>query len=158
MITPDKQAFLEDLETPDFKLGELDLKWKLIKIEDDNPFVFIMVSAAKRPNSPESYTFRFKIDNYPAYAPEICIWDVDNECKLDETNRPSGPDSFKILFRTNWRNGEHLYAPYERVALATHSNWVSEYKDLCWKSGDSIVKILNDLYRQLQSDRYEGVK
>jgi hypothetical protein len=42
--------------------------------------------------------------------------------------------------------------------LNTHPDWPSTYKDLCWKSGDCIVKILNDLYRQLQSDRYEGVK
>jgi hypothetical protein len=158
MIAPDKQAFLEDLETPDFKLGVLDSKWKLIKIEDDNPIAFIEVSAAPRANSPESYVFRFKIDNYPAYAPEICIWDIDNDCKLVEVKRPSGPDSFKILFRTNWENGDHLYAPYERIGLNTHPDWPSTYKDLCWKSGDCIVKILNDLYRQLQSDRYEGVK
>lgn len=158
MMSPDKQAFLYDLETPDFKLGVLDSKWKLIKIEDENPIAFIEISAAPRANSPESYVFRFIIDNYPAYAPEICIWDLEMRCKLDSAKRPYGSESYRYLFRADWLNGEHLYAPYERLTLQNHSAWPNEYNDLCWKSGDSILKVLNDLYRQLQSDRYEGVK
>jgi len=157
MSSPDEQAFLEDLKAPDFKLGVIDNKWKLEKLEENGPFAYISIFAAFRSNSPDYFTFRFKIDNYPAQAPEICIWDLGNECKLSEALRPTGPDNFKILFRTNWMNGDHLYAPYERKALITHPDWTTKYRELCWKAGDSVVKILNDLFRQLNSSLYGGI-
>ena len=157
MSSPDLQAFLDDLKAPDFKLGVLDQKWEMVKLVEEGPFAYIAIFTAPRSNSPDFFTFRFKIDNYPAQAPEICIWDLVNDCKLSEALRPTGPDNFKILFRTNWQNGDHLYAPYERVAFSTHSDWSTKYRELCWKAGDSVVKILNDLHRQLNSSLYEGI-
>ena len=159
MIRPDVETFMNDIESASFKLGEFDGKWKYIRIDadgDDCPIAFIRVFAAYRKDSPDSYDFRFKIDNYPSETPEICIWNLDTNVKLEVGLRPTGSEGIKLLFRTNWENGNHLYAPYERVALRSHPGWLNQYKDLCWSSGDSIIKILLDLYRRLNSNEYHG--
>lgn len=159
MVRPDIEAFNEDVNSAIFKLGELNCKWQLIRIDAEgssDPLAFIRVFTAKRENSPDSYVFRLKIDNFPAIAPEVCIWDLSTNTKLTKGYRPIGSKGINTLFRTDWEHGNHLYAPYERRALQTHSNWNKIYGDLCWKSGDSITKILHDLSRKLNSNEYHG--
>lgn len=120
------------------------------------PIVLIWVKAKEKANSSEKYFFQFKLDGYPHKAPEICIWDIENNCQLDTASRPRGTGKVEMAFRVNWGEGKHLYAPYERHALETHSDWPLKYPSMYWKPKDTIVKILEDLYSILNSEDYHG--
>lgn len=160
-MRPDTIKFTSDLENSRVKEGIFNGKWGILSSENgwpDWPSVFIWISAAERENSPDKYYFKLDLLNYPSQAPLICIWDIANKAPLIESKRPSGGETITMLFRTNWEGGNHLYAPYERRALATHPNWISEYPSLCWKPTDTILKVLEDILYALHSADYHGSK
>ena len=153
-------AFNKDVLDGSFKLAITQEKWGIVDDSDERPtwpFILIWVAAAERENSPNRYYFRFELDNYPSQAPNICIWDYKNNKPLVGTDRPKGVEDAAILFRSDaWEQGLHLYAPYERKALATHPDWLRTYPNMCWKPTDSIIKALENIHETLNSSQYHG--
>ena len=158
-MRPDVLGFNRHVNNGDFQLAAQQGKWGIVNNDSERPtwpFTIIWVSASPRENSPEKYYFRFELTNYPSDPPDICIWNHETNTPLEAEFRPKGVEDAKMLFRTDWENGLHLYAPYERKGLSTHGNWPNEYPDMCWKAGDSIVKALENIHYTLNSKDYHG--
>ena len=159
-MRPDILKFNLDVESSQFKLAAHQGRWGIVDNSNDRPtwpVILIWVAAAERANGPDKFYFRFELDNYPAQAPNICIWDIEMNISLGPHKRPKGVGNSGILFRSDWEGVHHLYAPYERRALATHPNWLSEYPTLYWRSTDEISKILEDIYLTLNNPDYHGI-
>ncbi len=159
-MRPDTSKFNIDVESSQFKLAAHQGKWGIVDNSSDRPtwpVIFIWVAAAKRANGPEKFYFRFELESYPSQAPNIGIWDIETNASLTQSKRPKGIGNSSMLFRSDWEGAVHLYAPYERHALATHPDWLAQYPSLYWKSSDSISKVLEDIYLTLNSPDYHGV-
>lgn len=158
-MRPDVVVFTQHLEDAGYLNGFETKKWGIhesVFEASPEPFVIAWVSAAERIDSPTRYFFKIRLGNYPALAADICIWDPINNASLAESERPKGVGNVAMLFRTNWEMGLHLYAPYERQAIATHLDWNVTYKGLFWLSSDRIDKVFKDLYFHLNSADYHG--
>lgn len=159
-MSPDIKQFIRHQSDAGYFNGVVSGKWDIYSSDwasSPEPCVIIWIAASERLNSPEKFYFRFLIKNYPATAPDICIWDVEANEPLSAIRRPKGINNVQMLFRSDWNNGLHLYAPYEREGLRTHPDWLNKYLDMCWKVSDTIYKPLNDLWFNLNSNEYYGI-
>jgi len=155
------QIFTDHLENYVFSDGETEGKWGIYQKENIGqqwPYVFLWISAAKREGGPEKFSFRLQLDNYPTNAPEITLWDVEQNIRLDHSIFPTGKHNVSGVFRFDWENGNHLYAPFERHAIITHPGWDQQYPNEFWKCTDNITKVSQYLFKLLNSVDYEGIK
>lgn len=158
-MRPDLISFNKHIADPSFQLGVEQSKWGILNNSDERPewpFVLIWIAAAERNKAADRYYFKFDLGNYPAVAPNIGLWKPETNTSLPALERPKGSGNVSMIFRSNWLDGSHLYAPYERTALQTHPDWPSAYPDLMWKPTDKIHKIVNDLHINLNSTEYHG--
>lgn len=159
-MRPDILKFNLDVENSQFKLAANQGRWGIVDNSNDRPtwpVILIWVAAAERANNSHKFYFRFELDNYPAQAPNICIWNPQTNSSLSAGERPKGTGDVAMMFRSDWHGVQHLYAPYERFALASHGDWPAQYPSLHWKSTDEISKILEDIYLTLNNPDYHGI-
>ncbi len=160
-MRPDALKFNSDVKDALFIIGINEGKWGIENNSDERltwPFVLIWVSADKRNNAPEKFYFQFELDNYPAQAPNICIWNPILDAPLEQAKRPKGIGDSYFMFRADWENGNHIYTPYERRTISAHAQeWLNGYPNLRWKNTDSIFKILEHLHFTLNNPDYHGV-
>lgn len=164
-LSLDEECFREHLASYDFCEGAALEKWGLH--QDDAvrwPNAVIWVAAAPRGESPTRYYLFFNLEHYPKTAPTAYPWNRETKSKLDLGKWPKGTGNVKIVFRTDWNNAPEqagrlqsaLYAPWDRVAAAGHSEWPPRHAGLLWTSKHTIVNYLRPTHELLNSDEYEG--
>lgn len=154
-MTPDERVFRSHLEQGPFQSGLDRKKWGLISIEW--PQVLIGVSAAPRPNSPHEYILQFDCSNYPQAAPTARLWDFQQNRPLPTDQWPTGRRRIPQVFRSNWKNGQSLYLPCDRIAIEGHGAWQTKYPSLIWSADKDITLYLRTVYDLLNSEDYTGM-
>ena len=154
-MAPDERALRSHLERPAFVEGLARGRWRVMG-QVDWPHVLVAVSAAPRDNGPPEFFLRFNLDGYPASAPTATPWDPETSDKLELDRRPKG-EVVGHIFRTDWEEGDALYAPFDRVALKRHPAWSQKYQGQAWDPSKDLAWVLRQLHRLLNDDLYLGV-
>jgi hypothetical protein len=155
-MQPDERVFRMHIERGLFQSGVDRRRWRLLSIEW--PFVFIGISAAAREQSPSEYIFRFECSNYPQAAPTTQLWDVDHGMPLEQRSWPTGRVRVPLAFNPNWKNGQCLYLPCDRLSIEGHEPWRSQHPSMIWSSTSDITLYLRIVYDLLNSSDYTGTR
>lgn len=150
--TPDERAFQRDVTSARFQSIENRWDWRLLQV--DFPIVLVAVSAAPRPNSPTHVVLRCDVAGYPAQAPNTQPWDLARNQPLAAELRPKGERAGQV-FKSDWPQG--LYAPFDRVTLTGHPNWVVEHPRAVWTPQRDFIFFLNQIWELLNAEDYEGI-
>ena len=161
-MNPALQLYIQHTKKAEFIIGVEKGHWGIVG-EDPQcstwPLVYLWVSAPERGNGSHRYYFRFDLTGYPAQAPTACPWDMQKGHKLAYEEWPGGGSIVNTVFRTDWNNGNSLYAPCDRLAdLPGHPDWANTHTDFYWNSTRTIVTYLNFIYETINSGSYFGPK
>ena len=153
IIAPDELAARAALQSARYQSGVDSKRWRLVSLEW--PVGVFAVSAAPRDNSPPEYVLRIDLTGYPQQAPTAEPWNLERGERLAPGERPKGERAAEI-FRCDWEQGSALYAPWDRIALAGHPNWVTQHKAYVWHPGRDVAFFLHCVHDLLNDDDYLG--
>jgi len=149
VIAPDQRAFEADVDSPAFRLGTLEGRWRLIGITW--PHAFIAVAARDE----REYFLRLNCAGYPQAAPTGGPWDIAGNRVLPFDQWPRGQGGrVTAVFRTNWKDGTALYLPCDRESFAGHDNWRVEQPSKIWRPADGVVQYLELVHELLHCRDY----
>jgi len=148
-MSPDERVFRDHLERPDFKIGELKKRWRLVSVTW--PSAIFYVSS----RDGFEFGFRFECGNYPSSPVTARLWDIGNDTPLSELDWPQGGGRVAATFRSDWENGRALYLPCDFVAVQKHPpNWPLKHPSQVWKPAKGIVHYLEIVHDILYSHDY----
>ena len=140
-----EQEHLEDhLRGARFLAGVARGRWKLESLKW--PYVHILVSAREG----QGAILRFDCTGYPQLAPTAMPWDINCGSRLDPAKWPRG-GRVSNVFRLDWKAGNALYLPCDRLSIDGHPNWFSEYPSMIWRPDRGLVQYLEIVHDLLQS-------
>ncbi|WP_434668030.1 hypothetical protein P5W99_36610 [Paraburkholderia sp. A3BS-1L] len=151
MITLDEKAFRGDLLKAPFMLGELEGRWKLVSLEW--PIALVDVTA----RDGLKYRLRFDLRNYPASAPTARLWSLNGNVALAHALFPRsrlGGGRIQDVFRTDWMQGQALYLPCDRTALAGHESWLQQMPSKQWQPSVGVTHYLELVHELLNCPDY----
>lgn len=155
-MRPDASLFHENIHNVDFLTGADKGMWG-VHDEDPGyanwPAVIIWVEAATKAGRPDAYHFKFDLAGYSSVAPTACPWDIHTNSRLESNLWPKGSKFVSNTFNPNW-NPNALYAPCDRIAMAGHNVWQTQFPDLWWQPSFRITIYLQFLHRLLNSSDY----
>ena len=154
-MSPDERVFREHLNSARFQEGVDRGRWQMLG-NIAWPIVIIAVAAGPRDGAPSEYVLRFDLTGYPETAPTATPWNPTTGDVLDAALRPKG-ERVGYVFRADWENGRALYAPFDRVALDSHSDWRKKHPRRVWDSSKDLAWFLQVLHEMLNNDDYKGV-
>lgn len=154
--SPDMLMLLQDLAAPEFKCGEIDGKWRVHNLSW--PHVIIAVTAAERENAPAEYGFRFECSGYRQVAPTAQPWDIDAGTPLPAKRWPGGHSIVPSVFRPDWKGGQCLYLPCDRISFEGHADWVHQHPKRLWQPARGIICYVEQIYDLLNQADYSGVR
>ena len=152
-IPPDERAVRADLASSRFRAGVDAGMWRLVSFEW--PVGVFAVTAAERENSPSEYALRIDLTGYPQQAPTATPWDLRLGGPLTAAGRPKG-ERVGHVFRSDWNNGQALYAPWDRVALHSHGDWATRHSAYAWHPRRDLAFFLSCVHDLLNDDDYLG--
>ena len=154
-MSPDERVFREHVTSARFQEGVERGRWQMVG-DIAWPVVMIAIAAGPRGRSPSKYVLRFDLTGYPETAPTATPWNLDTRDALEPALRPKG-ERVGHIFRTDWENGQALYAPFDRVALDSHPDWRNQHPRQVWDSSKDLAWLLQILHEMLNNDDYTGV-
>lgn len=156
VIRPDQQLLEEHLNRAEFRLAQLEGRWRIVNVTWPN--VTIAISAAARPNAPAEYGFRFECTGYPVLPVTAQPWNIDNNAPLAPNQWPNGRSIVPSVFRPEWKGGQCLYIPCDRLSIEGHVNWPQEYQGRLWNPSRGIVCYLEQIYELVNQNDYTGTR
>ena len=148
-MPPDEKALRADVAKAAFRLGEINARWRLLRIAW--PHVFIAVTA----RDGREFSLRFDCGNYPGTAPTAGPWDMERNAVLATDLWPrSHGGRLGAVFRPDWKAGTALYLPCDRVSIVGHDNWRTEMPSKIWRPADGIIQYLELVHELLNSADY----
>ena len=154
-VSPGRLLLEQDLAAPEFRCGEFEGRWRFIGTVW--PHCIIAVSAPERPGAPREFCFRFECSGYRQTPVTSQPWDAGKNAPLPPSRWPTGPHFVKAVFRPDWKNGQCLYLPCDRLSIEGHANWVAEYPTRLWKPQRGIICYLEQLHDLLHQSDYSGL-
>ncbi len=154
-ISPDERVFREYVNSARFQEGVGQGRWRIVG-DIAWPVVLVAVAAGPRDNAPSEYVLRFDLTGYPEAAPTATPWTPTTGAVLEEELRPKG-ERVGHVFRTDWEHGRALYAPFDRLALSSHSEWREQHPRRVWDSSKDLTWLLQILHEMLHNDDYTGI-
>lgn len=149
MSAPDQRALEADVAKAEFRLGEMEGRWRLVDIVW--PFVLIAVTAKDE----QQYVLRFNCCNYPQAPPTAGPWDLSRNAVLAFDLWPRGQGGrVSAVFRIDWQGGTALYLPCDRISIKGHDNWRHEMPSKIWRPEDGIVQYLELVHDLLNCPDY----
>lgn len=136
-----------DLCLADFMCGVNEGRWRVI--EFSYPRLDFKISAINPDGSSAEYGFRADLTNYPAQAPEVKIWNLEEDRKLATHERPKGGNRVTQSFK-DWGSGT-VYRPWDRKT-GPHNNNSSAKPHLAWRCDRDLTFIFEDLHGILVSN------
>lgn len=157
-MTPDERALRRHLGGGRFLAGVEAGHWRLISLEW--PYAVYAISAAPRASAagieaPSEYMIRLEMVGYPNSAPTGNLWDPTTGTLLT-SGWPRG-DRADQIFRTSWEGGAAMYAAWDRITLAKHTDWPARYPRSVWHAQRDITFIMENVYEVLNADDYLGI-
>ena len=158
--SPEQQVLAADTRSGPYLIGVADGLWgpECPDVDAEWPHVVFWLAAAPRSGAPDRYYIRSDFSGYPAQSPTGAFWDPIAAQPLQAAARPNGTGRVAMVFRINWNDGRAFYHPYDRVALATHADWVEKHKHLRWHRHRTITDYLEAFSGLLRSPEYTGVR
>jgi len=156
VVAPDQLLLDHDLAAPEFRCGEIEGRWR--HVVTTWPHAVIAVSAAERPNSPREYAFRFECSGYRQTPVTAQPWDLDANSPLPFSRWPTGKSILPSIFRPEWKGGQCLYLPCDRISIEGHDNWRNEHPSRLWQPRRGIICYLEQLYDLLHQGDYSGAR
>ena len=153
--SPDERVLREHVVGARFQEGVGRGRWRLVG-DIAWPVVLVAVSAGPRDNAASEYVLRFDLTGYPDTAPTATPWNSTTGDVLEQELRPKG-ERVGHVFRTDWEGGKALYAPFDLVALHSHSEWKEQHPRRVWDSSKDLTWLLQILHEMLHNDDYTGI-
>jgi hypothetical protein len=164
MDKPDQRLFEADLASAEFRAGALKGYWgiagtDILPEQPEWPLRILWVQGAPRAESPDRHYLRLDLADYRTAPPTGTFWDPTTGAMLETAKRPKGRANsrFAKVFRTDWKDGQAFYHPYDRVAVEGHDKWPTEQPSLIWDVNHTIVDYLEEIYSLLNSGDYIGL-
>ena len=154
-MSPDERVLREHLASARFQEGVDRGRWQIVG-DIAWPVAMIAVTAGPRDNAPTEYVLRFDLAGYPESAPTATPWNPTTGGVLESALRPKG-ERVGHVFRTDWKGGRALYAPFDRVAMNGHSSWKTQHSRRVWDSSKDLAWLLQILHEMLNNDDYTGI-
>jgi len=155
-LTPEERAFRTHVAGGRFRSGTGRGHWRLVEADLAWPNVLIAVSAAPREGAPTEFFLKFDLSGYPTAAPTAGAWHPTEHRWLTAAERPKGGRAEKA-FRADWREGQALYIPGDRLAIGGHENWAGQSPGWAWDPTEGITRYLRHVHTLLNEDEYRGV-
>jgi hypothetical protein len=155
-ISPSQRDVESHFESTRFRAGVSAGYWRMVDVSW--PHAIIAVAAAPRSNSPDEYMIQFELEGYPEVAPTGGIWDCESQQSMAAGGRPKG-ERAALLFRMDgWGPAPYaMYAPWERKALADHTDWAQKYPMSAWNPTRDLTFVLTHIHEILNADDYLGI-
>jgi hypothetical protein len=155
MLPPDRLLLEQDLAAAEFRCGEAEGRWRFVSIKW--PYVVIAISAPERPGAPAEFGFRFECSGYRQTPVTAQPWNISRDAPLATVAWPKGLTLFSAVFRPEWKNGQCLYLPCDRLSIEGHTDWPSKYPSRLWNPARGIICYLEQLYDLFHHSDYSGV-
>jgi len=155
-LSPGEALLHQDLAAPEFRCGEIDGRWR--HVSTNWPYAIIAVSAPERPRSPVEYAFRFECSGYRQSPVTAQPWDIQDSTSLAAGQWPAGPVMVSAVFRPDWKNGQCLYLPCDRMSIDGHGDWRVVYPSRLWQSERGIICYLEQIYELFHQSDYSGTR
>lgn len=136
-----------DLQSDAFQSGCREGRWRVV--EFSYPRLDFKVSAIKADGSRTEYGFRADLLNYPGVAPEVRLWNLEDNRKPTAEERPTGGTRITETFK-DWQEGT-VYRPWDRQT-GPHGNNAANKPQLAWKKDRELAFIFEDLHGILVSN------
>jgi hypothetical protein len=146
----------EDLAAPEYRCGEIEGRWRFVS--SSWPHMIMAVTAPERPGSPLEFGFRFECTGYRQTPVTAQPWDITANKPLAPNQWPTGPVMVSAVFRPEWKNGECLYLPCDRMSIVGHDNWRSIYPNRLWNPERGIICYLEQIYELFNQSDYSGIR
>jgi hypothetical protein len=156
VVAPDLQLLDLDLAAAEFRSGVAEGRWRHVRT--NWPHTQIAVSAAERPGSPAEFGFRFECVGYRQRAVTGRPWDLARDAPLPFAQWPAGRSLIPAVFRPDWKCGECLYLPCDRLSIEGHDNWRHEHPHRLWQPQRGIICYLEQIYDLLNQDDFTGLR
>lgn len=154
-LPPDRVLLEQDLAAPEFRCGGVEGRWRHVVTQW--PHVVIAVAAPARPNAPLEYGFRFECTGYRNNPITAQPWDVQANTPLPSHRWPTGPSIVRSVFRPDWKQGQCLYLPCDRMSIDGHDNWRNQHPNRLWHPARGIICYLEQIYDLLNQSDYTGM-
>jgi len=155
-LPPDRVLLELDLAAPEFRCGEVEGRWR--HVSTDWPHVVIAVTAPSRPGAPAEFGFRFNCLGYRRMPVTAQPWDIAANAPLPPPRWPTGPRMVSAVFRPDWKLGQCLYLPCDRMSIEGHDNWRNEHPNRLWQPDRGIICYLEQLNGLFFESDYSGVR
>lgn len=155
-LPPDRLLLEFDLAAPEFRCGQFEGRWR--HVATDWPHMVIGVAAPARPGAPEEFCFRFNCSGYRRVPVTAQPWDIGPNRPLPPAGWPTGPQMVSAVFRPEWKQGQCLYLPCDRMSIEGHDNWRNEHPSRLWQPDRGIICYLEQLHGLFFDSDYSGVR
>lgn len=154
-IPPDRLMLETDLAAAEFRCGEAEGRWR--HVATSWPHVIVAVAAPDRPKSPSEFFFRFECTGYRHKPVTAQPWDAGRDAPLPFASWPTGNSHVKAVFRPDWKKGQCLYLPCDRLSIEGHDEWLTKYPSRLWNATRGLICYLEQIYDLLHHSDYTGV-
>ncbi len=136
-----------ELAGPRFRAGVQAGRWRVVA--DTHPVLDVRIAATEPDGTPSEYGFRIDLENFPAQAPMVRIWDIDSGTPLPPDRRPKGDRRVLVTFQA-WGD-DTVYRPWDR-RTGPHGGNATTFPHLAWHADRGLAFILEDLHGILNSN------
>lgn len=136
-----------DLATEGFRAGCDGGRWRVVDFV--YPRLDFKVSAIDLDGTATEYGFRADLTNYPGLAPEVKLWNLEEDRKPLAGERPKGGNRVTETFK-DWGSGT-VYRPWDRHTGPHNNNAVAK-PHLAWRKDRDLTFIFEDLHGILVSN------
>ncbi len=155
-VRPDQLLLDQDLAAPEFRRGEIEGRWR--KGDVAWPHAVIFVSAEARPSAPAEFAFRFNCEGYRQRPVTAQPWDAAANAPLPASRWPNGKSVAPSVFRPDWKSGQCLYLPCDRLSIEGHDAWKHEHPARLWQPKRGIICYLEQVHELLNQNDYTGIR
>jgi hypothetical protein len=136
-----------DLAAESFRAGCDEGRWRVVDFA--YPRLDFKVSAINPDGTTTEYGFKADLTNYPGIAPEVKLWNLEEDRKPFAEERPKGSIRVTETFK-DWGSGT-VYRPWDRHTGPHNNNAVAK-PHLAWRKDRDLTFIFEDLYGILVSN------
>ncbi len=155
-LPPDRVLLEQDLAAPESRCGEVEGRWRRVSL--NWPYLILAVSAPERPGSPSEFDFRFECTGYREKPATAQPWDLQTNSPLPAARWPTGPAIVASVFRPDWKQGQCLYLPCDRMSIEGHENWRNQHPSRLWQPARGILCYVEQIYELLNESDYSGIR
>ena len=136
---PAEVALLADARSPRMQAATDDGLFGVHELRPPLLFAWVAVSGQR-------LGLRLECSGYPGVAPAGRPWDLVTDTALPVELWPAGGRS-EMVFRRDWSvaNQDAPYLACDRIALAGHNNWATEFPTRAWTSRKTVADYLEQV-------------